>query len=140
MASPASGDYLGEQKKHCTCDDTADELADPVADGVLPGHAAGKGHAEGDGRIDVASADAADGIGHCDHGKTEGDCGTDNAGGRVAAEEHCGSAAQERQYERSDAFCKVLFHRQMIFEVLVHSADKGKKKILMLIVVKSTIC
>ena len=118
---------LDDQHEHGTGEDTADDLADPVADRFFPRHAARKGDAEGNGRIDVAAGDAADGVGHGHHGKTESDGGADDAGGVTAAQPHGGAATQERQDERSDAFCKVLFHRQMIL-VLVHFAIKISKK------------
>ena len=67
------GGYMGKCKQTSTSEDTADELADPIDAGLFPGHTAGKRHREGDGGVDVATGDAADGVGHSDHGETESD-------------------------------------------------------------------
>ena len=104
------GDDIDEQEQDGTGEQTADHLADPIAAGVLPAHAPGEGDTEGDGRIDVAAGNAADGVSHGDDGETECEGRTDNTGGRVASEEDCGAAAQECQNEGSDALSDVLFH------------------------------
>ncbi len=92
-------------------DDTADELADPVAASVFPAHTAGESYAKGDSRIDVAAADAADGVGHGNYGKTEGDGGADDAGSITTSKEHCSSATKESQDECAQTFSKILFHK-----------------------------
>ena len=76
---------VDERQQDGTGKDTADELADPVDAGLFPGHAAGKRHSESDGRVDVATRDAADGVGHGDYGETESDGRAHNASRRRTA-------------------------------------------------------
>ena len=104
------GDNVHECEQQGAGHDAADDLAAPVAEGIFPAHAAGQGDCQGDGGIDVASADAADGVGHGDDCKTEGDGCPYYSCGSVAAEEHCGAATEKSQHEGADAFSKVLFH------------------------------
>ena len=104
------GDNLGEEEKDGSCHDCTDNLATPVTNGILPAETAGEGYTEGDGRVDVASGDTSDRVSHCDNRKTESHGGAYDAGGRVTAKEHCGSAAKEGQNESSDALCKILSH------------------------------
>ena len=107
-------DHIGDQQEEGAGDDTADDLSHPVAAGLLPAHAAGEGDGEGDGRIDVAAADFADGVGHGDHGETEGNGGSHHASGSAAAEEHRRSAAQECEDECAHAFSNVLLHTKSV--------------------------
>ena len=58
------GHDIGDQHEAGTGDDTADNLAYPGATGVFPAHAAAQGYGQGDGGVDVATADATNGIGH----------------------------------------------------------------------------
>ena len=111
-------DDLGQEEEHRAGDDAAEDLADPVAAGVLPAHAAGDRDGEGNGRVDVASADAADGVGHGDDGEAESDCGADDTCRGCAAEEHGSPAAQKRQDEGPDALSDVLFHMEHWFRVV----------------------
>ena len=122
VASKGAGEigscnHIGEEEEQGAGDDAADDLAAPVAASVFPAHASAEGYAEGDGGIDVAAGDFTDRVGHGHYGQTECDGGTYYSCGSGAAEEHCGSAAEEREHERADAFCKVLFHGDLDFNV-----------------------
>ena len=103
-------DYACYGKEKRACDDTADELSYPVAAGVLPTHTAGEGYAEGNGGIDVATADAADGVCHGYDGKAERYRSADYAGRSVTTEEHRCPASQESENESAQALSKILFH------------------------------
>ena len=95
---------IGYSQQASTSEDTADELADPIDAGLFPGHTAGKRHREGDGRVNVATGDTADGVGHGDHGETESDGRTHHASGSGTTQEHSRSAAQQGENERSNQF------------------------------------
>ena len=67
-------------------------------------------HAQRDGRVDVASADAADGIGHGNNGQTKGDgcanhCRSAGNYTCVASQAHGCTAAEKCQYKRTNQFC-----------------------------------
>ena len=95
-----------EQIEGGSGEDGADDLAYDVTASVLTAHAAAEEHAEGDGGIDVASADAADGIGHGYYGKTEG-YGCTYYGSRVgtAIQTNGCTATEEREHECAYQFC-----------------------------------
>ena len=95
---------VDESQQASTGKDTADELADPIDAGLFPGHTAGKRHREGDSRVDVATGDAADGVGHGDHGETECDGRAHNTCRGGTTQEHGRSAAQQGENERSNQF------------------------------------
>ena len=84
---------VDERQQASTSKDTADELADPVDAGLFPGHTAGKRHREGDGGVDVATGDAADGVGHSDHGETESNSRAHDTSRSGTTQEHSRSAA-----------------------------------------------
>ena len=108
----ADGADPGEDRR---TDDTADELADPVAAGILPAHASRKDDTERDGRVDVATGDTADGIGHGDNRKTESNGRTDDSGRSAAAQEDGSAAAEQGQDRGTDTFSNVLFHKRLGF-------------------------
>ena len=105
-----SSNSLGNKQKDSAGEDTADNLTAPISACILPAHASAEGDAEGDSRIDMAATDSADGVCHCNNGKTESDCSTYNTCRCSTAKEHCGSAAEEGKNECSYAFSDVLFH------------------------------
>ncbi len=95
---------VDESQQASTSEDAAYELADPVDAGLFPGHAAGKRHCEGDGRVDVATRDAADGVGHSDYRETESDGRAHYTSRGGTTQEHSRSAAQQGENERSNQF------------------------------------
>ena len=105
-----SGNNLGKQKQQSTGNDTADNLANPIAASIFPTHASAEGNAQGDGRIDVAAADFANGICHGNYGKTECNSGSNYTCRSVATKEHGSPATKECKNERSYHFSDVLFH------------------------------
>ena len=105
-----SGNCFGNKEEDSTGKDTADDLTAPVATGLFPAHAAAEGNTKGDCGVNVATADSANCVGHCNNCKTKGDCGTYYSGGSGAAKEHCCSAAKESKDKCAQTFCDVLFH------------------------------
>ena len=71
--------------------------------------AAADDEADGDGRVQVAAGDVADGVGHGQHGEAEGERDADEADAEVrgpprqeARREHGAAAAAEDEPERAD--------------------------------------
>ena len=83
--------------------DTADKLAAPVSACIFPAHAAGESDAKGNGRINVASADAADGVCHGNNRETEGNGCAYHAGRLTTTKKHCRSASKEGENESAYA-------------------------------------
>ena len=61
-----------EHGKECCGNNGTDDLCHDVACAVFSAHPAGKEHAKADGGIDVATGNAANGVGHSYNGKAEG--------------------------------------------------------------------
>ena len=92
-------------------DEGSDALENDIHRCVLAADALVEPAAEGDGGVDVAAADAADGIGHRHNGKAEGEGGAYDAGGVNTTIETYGCAATEEHEDGcADHFCKILFH------------------------------
>lgn len=99
-------------KERCGNDGT-DDLCHDVAYAVLSAHSSGKEHAKADGGIDVATGNSANGVGHGYNGKAEGKGGTYY--GRCvnsAVEANGSTAAEKREHEGAEKFCKILFHSE----------------------------
>ena len=95
-----------ESVEEGAADEGADNLEDHVHGGVLTADALGEEAAEGDGGVDVATADATDGVGHSYYGKAEGEGGAHYAGGVTTTGEADGRAAtHENEDGRADHFC-----------------------------------
>ena len=105
---------LKDDRQDGRADQRADALGDDVAADVLLVHTAGHEHAEGDGGVDVAAGDVADGVSHGDDGQAEGQGGEDvaAAGGCVTAHQHGGTAPEHDQCAGADRFCDKFFHRE----------------------------
>ena len=100
-----------------SCEDGTDDLSTDVTARVLGRDAAVEEDAQGDGGIDVAAADAADGVGHGDDAETEGDgCAHDRSGVDAATETHGRAATKQCQHESAYHFSKILFHVCYDFE------------------------
>ena len=101
-----------EINQKCSCEDTANDLSAHITAAVLEADATCAEATQSDGRIDVATRDAANGIGHGNYRETKGN-GRSNYCGCVCfcttKTDSC-TAAQECQYKRTDAFSNVLFH------------------------------
>ena len=96
---------LRDDKQHGSCQDGSDDLEHHVHAAVLRRHASGEEASQGDGGVDVASADAADGVSHGYDGQTKGHGCAHNAGSVAATAQGYGCAAtQERQYECTNQF------------------------------------
>ena len=95
-----------EIEQRSTCDDGTDDLAADVAEAVLHADATSNEAAKRDGRIDVATGDAANGVGHSNYGETEGNGGADNSSDATfrssTTKTHGCTATEERQYECTD--------------------------------------
>lgn len=113
-------DIAYEEPKQGAADEGADDLEEHIHAGVLAAHAASGPAAEGDGGIDVATADTADGVGHAYYGETEGEGRADDTAGihrdgavgrTVEAYGH--AAAHENEHHGAEHFCKILFHNNV---------------------------
>ncbi len=82
----------------------ADHLGDDVGQHVRGREAAARGQADGDGRVEVAARDVADGVGHRQHGQAEGQGHAEEADPDLGESrgEHGAAAAAEHQPERAD--------------------------------------
>ena len=106
-----------DPEKDSGSDDATYELTDPVTAGVFPGHPSGKCDTESDSRIDVASRDAPDSVGHGYNSEAESNCSADDSGGSATTEENCGSAAKKSQDRCPKTFSKILLHIGLGFNV-----------------------
>ena len=92
--------------KECRGDDTANHLGDDVGRGFLSGEATAGNLTERDSRVQVATGNVTDGVGHGEHRKAEGERNahvTDTGGGNAASEHGCAAAA-EYEPEGADRF------------------------------------
>ena len=100
------GCILHHQLQHAGAGDGAHELSHHVADEVLHGHLLRAEHGDGDGGIDVAAGDVADGVGHGHDHQAEGRTG--HAQGAAGLAGH--AAGHEHQHEGAQALRQILFH------------------------------
>ena len=101
-----------EIEQGSTGDDGADNLSAHVAEAVLHADTTCHEATQRDGRIDVATGDTSDGVGHSNYCKTEGDGCPDYRSSISSTTQANGcTATEECQYERTEAFSNVLFHK-----------------------------
>ena len=105
-----SSGHLDDEEEYGCTEYTAYNLAYPISAGILPAHTAGESYAEGDGGIDVATGDAADGVCHGNYGEAECEGCAHYACGVTATEEYCCTAAKECENHCSYTLSNVLFH------------------------------
>ena len=89
-----------------------DNLGYDVRQQVFTVETAADEKADGNGRIEVAAGNVADGVSHGQYGQAEcqGDTGKTNAKFRVGCCQNCAAAAAEYQPESAEKFCKIFFH------------------------------
>ena len=96
--------HLEDQGDEAHAGHRADDLGDDVKQELHGLQALPKEDRQGDGGVDVAAGDVADGVGHGHDGQAEGQGGEDvpAAAGGVAAHQHGGAAPHEAQGEGAD--------------------------------------
>src|SRR5262245_61981122 len=101
----ALGDRIEEERSH----DGADELGDDVGNDLSGGEAAARGQAEGYRRIDMASRNVADRIGHGQEREAEGQRNTEKADADLwkARGDDRASTTPERQPESTDRLANI---------------------------------
>ena len=96
-----------EQPQESRADEGTDDLEEHVEAGVLARDALREEAAQRDGWVDVATADAADGISHRNDGQTKRHGGADNCLGItiVATKAHGYAATHENEHHCAHHFC-----------------------------------
>ena len=96
----------GNRVEERCCNDTANHLGNDVCRSFLSGEAAASNLTERDSRVQVATGNVTDGVGHGEHRKAEGERNahvTDTGGGNAASEHGCAAAAKHKP-EGADSF------------------------------------
>ena len=97
----------GEQVEQCRADKGTDHLEQDVHAAILGAHASAQEAAQRDGGIDVATADAANGIGHGNNCETKGQCRAHDSGNVVngiTTQTHGNATAHQNEDHRADHF------------------------------------
>ena len=93
--------------ENCGSEASANHLEQDIAKAIFCTDFANEEHTKRDGGVNMATADATNGVGHGHYRKTEGNGCADN-GGRISSVTTQGyscAATQERKYERTYQFC-----------------------------------
>ena len=94
-----------EQPEQSGADESADDLENHVHASVLTRDALREEAAQGDSGVDVATADAADGVSHSDDCEAEGECCGCYACRLTTSDAGCYAATHEHENHRAYHFC-----------------------------------
>ena len=103
-----TGNISYEDGEQGTADEGSDALEDDVHDTLLGVHTTSEDAAQRDGGVDVATGDAADGVGHSNDGQAEGQRGSYYCGDVVdgiTTEADGNTAAHEYEHHCAHHFC-----------------------------------
>ncbi len=97
----------------CACE-CAEALGNDIADKILDSHSACHKNAKGNCRVYVAARNVADTVSHTNDNKTESKCCQDIAAAlfSTAANQHCGTAAEDNKNSCADKLGNILLHNK----------------------------
>ena len=117
------------QSRHISSQDIKQQRADEgtntlehdIHASVLAVHTSGQEAAQRDGRVDMATGDAANRVSHSDNSQTEGQSGTHYSGNvvnRITTQTNGYAAAHQHEHHSAHHFCKILFHNLLCLNMI----------------------
>ena len=108
---------LCQHKEQQTADKGTDHLEQHIHAAILTADTSCQETTQGDGGIDMTTADTTDGISHRHHCQSEGKSRTHHSGDivyRITTQTDGYAATHQYEHHRAHHFCKILFHNHLM--------------------------